>query len=196
MPDKSYSQQVPEPTRFEALAGPFRTEAHDNWPNHFDVSGQVAGEDRWEWVAEHNDPHIVLREKAIERLPEMLAHLVETYDLLLDASDRGEIDGPDWCGEGGEPDRTGKRLGTLMDGVGETLSEIEDLAVRLGLENFAVVEETAEGARPVSGWRFRDQRAAYRFAGDLSRCAATARPEHSPEYLVVPARLVDESANA
>lgn len=145
MPEKYYSEQVPEPTRFGALRGPLRIEVHDNWPDMYQICGTLPGEEYWEWVEPENEGHMHLRSAAIERVPQMLLQLQETHDLLLDMNDRGEIDGPDWTGESGVPDRTGDRLRTLMQCIGMTLSQIEQHGVELGLCTPADRQTTGPG---------------------------------------------------
>lgn len=144
MPEKYYSEQVPEPARFGALRGPLHVEVHDNWPDMYQLSGTIPGEDDWEWVEPENEGHMHLRSCAIQRVPRMLVQLQETYDLLLDMADRGEIDGQDWTGEDGIPDRTGNRLRTLMQCISMTLSQIEQRGVELGLDTAPDPQPTGE----------------------------------------------------
>lgn len=127
-------ETTPDPARFAALKRAWAVECHDNWPDHYELCGSIPGEGDWEWVEKDNVGHMQLRSAAIERVPQMLVELQETYDLLLDMNDRGEIDGPDWIGNDGTLDRTGRRLWTLMQCIGMTLEEIDQRGVELGLQ--------------------------------------------------------------
>lgn len=152
MPGKRYGGQVPEPARFTALQGPLHVEVHDNWPDMYQLCGSVPGEDDWEWVEPENEAHMQLRSAAIQRVPQMLLELQEAYDLLLDTSDHGEIDGPGYsperCQDDGSPERTGRRLWTLVQCIGMTLSEIERRGVELGLDK---KERTKDEQTPQTG---------------------------------------------
>lgn len=132
MPEKRYGKHVPEPARFAALKGDWDISQHDNWPDHYELCGSIPGGGGWERVEPENEAHMILRAAAMQRVPQMLVQLQEAYDLLLDMDDRGEIDGPEWTSENGRPDRTGRRLGELMQCIGMTLSEIEQRGVGLG----------------------------------------------------------------
>lgn len=195
MPHKSYSEryseQVPEPTRFEALAGPWRARLHDEHSHLYEVAGALAGEQHWEGFDQDNEPHTRLRAEAIEHLPTILGQLVETYDLLLDVSDRDETCESERTGEDAEPGLTGERLRALMHGIGRTLSDLEDLGERLGLDSFAIIARSLDESKPAATVRFSDHREAHAYAGALSRCAATDTEGGGPEFVVVPARLVD-----
>lgn len=147
MPGKHYSEQVPQPSHFAALRGPLRVEVHDNWPDMYQISGTIPGEEDWEWVEPENEAHMALRAAAMHRLPNMLVELQEAYDLLLDMSDRGEIDGPDCTDEEGTPDKTGLRLWTLMQRISMTLQEIEQRGIELGLQQPPASPSTAEPAQ-------------------------------------------------
>ena len=45
MPHKSYAEHVPEPTRFEALHGPYKCLPHDEHSHLYSLEGVVAGEE-------------------------------------------------------------------------------------------------------------------------------------------------------
>lgn len=145
MPEKRYREQVPEPARFAALKRDWTVEHHDNHPDNYELCGSIPGEGGWEFVEAANEAHMYLRAEAMRRLPPMLLQLQEAYDLLLDMSDRGEIDGPDWTNDDGTPDRTGLRLWTLMQCIGMTLSEVDRRGVELGLDEPA--DQSANGPR-------------------------------------------------
>lgn len=196
MPQKIYAEHVPEPTRFEALAGPYKCLPHDEHSNLYSLEGSVASEEYWEGYDQTIDSHTGLRAEAIERMPAMLRQLVEAYDLLADMSDRGEIDGPgyspDWRDEDDRPDHTGERLRRLSKSIGHTLEALEDLGERLGLERFAVAVPTPGGPRPADGERFDTYSAALVHAEAL--CAqheADRADDDEPEYFVVTVDRVD-----
>lgn len=187
MPDKSYAAHVPEPTRFEALAGPYKCLPHDEHSNLYSLEGSVAGEQHWEGYDQMIDSHNGLRAEAIEWIPAMLCQLVEAYDLLADMSDREEIDGPDWLDELGRPDRTGERLRRLYNSIGHTLGDLEDLGERLGLDSFAVAVLTLDGPRPADSDRY----GSYGEALVRAEALYEQTGEDEPEYLVVTADRVD-----
>lgn len=189
MPHKSYAEHVPEPTRFEALHGPYKCLPHDEHSHLYSLEGSVAGEESWEGYDQAIDSHTGLRAEAIERMPAMLRQLVETHDLLTDMSDRGEIDGHDCLEADDRPDRTGERLRRLYKSIGHTLTDLEDLGVRLGLDSFAVAVPTRGGPRPADSDRYGSYSEALARAEALYGQAET--DESEPDYFVVTADRVD-----
>lgn len=194
MPEKSYSNQIPEPTRFEALTGPYKCLPHDEHSHLYSLEGVVAGEEHWEGYDQAIDSHTGLRAEAIERIPAMLRQLVEAYDLLVDMSDRGEIDGPDWLDEEDRPDTTGERLRRLMQSIGHTITDLEDLGGKLGLDSFAVAVPTPDGPRPADNTRYNAYSKALVHAEALTaQHEGEKADDDEPDYFVVTADRVDST---
>ncbi len=120
------------PAASEALAGPFAVEYHDNWPDHYHVSGQVPGEDDEENTVDDERGRHDVRRRAIELLPEMVSLLALARSLMIDADDRGELD---W------DDETSIAAQKLLDGTGEVLDSINAAAAPHELEPLDVPPE-------------------------------------------------------
>lgn len=186
---------TPRPTGHPALASRWSICSDAEHPDRFTVIGSVAGEDYWEGTGPETEAHSSLRAEAIVRLPAILAQLEEACDILhaishTDAS--GQRRFPDFTRDDGTHDPTGRRMAALISEAGGTLNLLEVLAEGLGLNEFAVAERSARGLRAVSQSRFSSHTAAHDRARELS--AAEARDfgvEIGPEFLVIPARLVD-----
>ena len=90
---------MPEPklTRAaeEALRGPFTVEYHDSWVDHYHISGSVPGEDDQENTSDDELGRHDVRRRAIELLPEVPPLVALAHSLMIDASDRGELEGDD-----------------------------------------------------------------------------------------------------
>ena len=95
----------------EALRGPFAVEYHDNWPDMYHVSGQVQGEDDEENACDDRlggrpfARHDV-RRCAIAFLPRVPRLMGLAYSLMIDAQDRGELEG-----------ETSEKAGELLAGA-------------------------------------------------------------------------------
>lgn len=192
---------TPNPDRYPALASTWVISDDEHHPDRFVVTGNVAGEPYWEEVGPETEAHSLLRAGAIERLPELLAELVEAHDIIRtiaaplpeSATDADELRFPDFTHPDGTHDRTGRRLAALARDSAATLSTIQNLARGLGLDLFAVAHRTPQGLRALTDERFTEHRAAYDRCRELVKDEAKRQgTEFGPDYMVVPARLLPD----
>lgn len=168
--DDNYPANTPYPGRFEALAGPWRVDYNDEYPDVYELSGTVAGEEDWDSVEAVNRAHLTLRRDAIERVPGMLAELTESLDLLEDD---------------GESEDSAKRRGTLASEIRATLSYLDSRGRQYGLESFVVVFAGDDGVEPAEDHRYESVADADRRAEELNAAA----DEQERPFSVIPAKL-------
>ncbi len=113
------------PAATEALAGPFSVTYDDYWPDEYTVRGAAPGEAAEEKTTDDERGRYDVRRRAIELLPDAVSLLALAHSLVLEADDRGELDGDD------ETSLASRRL---LEGTSQILDSINAAAAPHELE--------------------------------------------------------------